>query len=446
MQKRTLVVLAVLFVGLLAYVLIVEVGQKEEREEREALQEQVMPVTEDDVRVVRLERQGAEPLAIELRGDDPISGEWYLVAPYEAPADPAAARSLARAAATLEERRVLEQASSDRDQYGLAQPVLTVTLEATVLETAQVLHFGGETGSKDGRYLHVEGDDAIRIVPSHQFRALDKTIEDLRDKRVVRFSTGAVERITLARPEDTVELVRTDGIWRLGGESLPFRAARRDVENLLADLTTSRARRFLDGDDPTLGIADSGYWIQVALDDGEQITIDLAPPRDDATVVQVRGALEAAELGPALARPLQRSAEEWRSDEVADINPWQASEARFGYGGTSFELRSDGGGGWTLSQDGGEASAIDAERARDVLHAIDDLRATSFLEPGADPGPEVGTVEVVTEGQPTVRFTLHRSGERWTAVTEGDPAPATVDGSLGLFFESFLADPRGQDV
>lgn len=444
MQKRTLVVLAVLFAGLLAYVLVVEVGKKDEREKQQAREEQVLPLQEDDVRRIHIEGDSGV-IAIELRGDA-VTGEWFLTEPYEAPADPAASRSLARAAATLKEQRVLEEASDELGQYGLEHPALTVTLEAEGLDSATVMAFGAETGAKDGRYLQIQGEDTIRIVPAHQFRALDKDIEDLRDKRVVRFSTGAVEHVTLVNPGGQVELVRTDGVWRLGGEALPHRAARRDVEDLLADLTTARAQRFLDADDPSLGLADSGYTILVQLEGGETITIDVARPTQEGVIVQVRGTEEAAELGAFLARPLERTVEDWRTTEVADINPWQASEVRFSYGGKSFELMQDQTGDWSLTEDGAKPGAIDAERARDVLHAIDDIHASAFLEPGAEPGPLAGKVEVVTEGQATVRFTIHREGDTWSAVTEGDPTPVRVDGSLGLFFESFLADPKGQSL
>jgi len=441
MQKRTLIVLAVLFGGLLAYVLIVEVGQKEEREEREAQQEQVLALTEDDVRAVRVEGSlGA--VAIELRGDA-VTGEWFLTEPFEQAADPATARALARSAATVKEERVLEEVSDDIGQYGLDQPSLVVRIDAEGLEAPQVLRFGSETGSKDGRYLQIEGQDEIRIVPAFQYRALDKNVDDLRDKRIVRFSTGAVTHITVTGPATQVQLDRVDGNWRLGGESLPYRAARRDVEDLLADLTTSRAKRFLDADDPSLGLEETERWLLLELEDGEQIRIDVAEPRADSVVVQVRGSTEAAEMGSFLARPLVRGPDEWRTDEVADINPWQASEIRFTYGGKSFEIRQDEEQSWTLSEGTEDPTPIDAERARDVLRAVDDLRATAFLAPGTEIGPEVGQVEVVTEGQPVVRFTLHRSGDSWATRTDGDPSPLQVDGSLGLFFEEFLADPSG---
>ena len=49
MQKRTMAILGVIFAGLLAYVLLVEVGREEQREEREDLAKQILPTTEDDV-------------------------------------------------------------------------------------------------------------------------------------------------------------------------------------------------------------------------------------------------------------------------------------------------------------------------------------------------------------------------------------------------------------
>jgi hypothetical protein len=444
MQKRTLAVLAVLFGGLLAYVLLVEVGQEEERETREAREEQVLPIEVEDVNRVTLDGDHGK-VTIERR-DDGADGEWFLIEPYEAPADPAGARAIARAAATLQEQRTLEQPSEDRSQYGLDTPALRLTLEADGLEAPVTLIFGGETGTKDGRYLQVEGDDAIRIAPSHQVRSLDKGVDDLRDRRLVRFSRGSATRVTLSAGLDPLTIERVDGVWRLTGE-LPYRAARAEVEDLLAELTTTRVKRFVDADDPELGLIGSERWIEVELDDGEIVRVDFGRQDTDTVVAQVRGADEAAELGAFVTRALDRSAEGWRSRELADINPWSVTELRFRFRERSFTLLRDGedDDAWTLAD--GDAAPVDLEAswARELLAAIDRTKVIDFFEPGSDPGPEVGDFELVTEGQPLVRFTLHNDGAAWVARVEGDPVPLGIGEELVESLDAFVADPLGTE-
>ncbi len=444
MQKRTLVVLALLFSGLLAYVLLVEVGQEEEREAREAREEQVLPIEVEDVTRVSLDGERGK-VTMELRGDS-ADGEWFLVAPYEAPADPASARAVARAAATLQEQRLLEQASEDRSQYGLDSPSLRLTLEAAGLEGPVTLLFGGETGAKDGRYVQIEGEEGIRIAPSHQVRSLDKGVDDLRDRRLVRFSRGSAVRVSLSAGDEPITLRRVDGLWRLDGD-LAYRAARAEVEDLLAELTTTRASRFLDPDDPSLGLLDSGRYVEVELDDGEVIRVDFGRQDTDTVVAQVRGSDEAAELGAFVTRALDRSAVGWRSREVADINPWSVTELRFQFRDRSFSLLRDSedDDDWTLAEGDADPVDLEASWARELLAAIDRAEAVDFFDPGAEPGPRVGDFEIVTEGQPLVRFTLHEDQGAWVAVVEGDPSPLGIAPELGDSLEAFVADPLGED-
>ena len=447
MQKRTMAILGVIFAGLLAYVLLVEVGREEQREEKEALAKQILPATEDEV--TRLVLEGTNGLVEFERDGGSPDAEWRLVRPFEGPADHAAATAVARAAATLADQRQIEPSSPGLDQYGLEEPSLTVIVEATGLDGAVVLRFGGETGSKDGRYVQVEGETSIRIVPSHQFRALDKGVDDLRDRRLVRFSPGSARRVDLSGATEPVALVQDGGTWWVDSEPR-YRAARMDLDDLLADLTTSRVTRFVDGDDPTLGLEESGRWVRVSLEDGSQVHLIFGARRNTSIVAQVSGSVEAAEVSATIADPLDWPAERWQTLEVADINPWQTSRLTFTFGDRTFEFLMNEDDSWTLVEGDGKPQEVSATRAREVLTNIDELEGVVYLRTDAEQAdvsdhPEVGRFEIESDGRPLVSFTLHRSGDTWSVRVQGDPAPIQVPGTLGLFLEEFLADPLGSE-
>jgi hypothetical protein len=443
MQKRSLVALGVVFAALLAYVLLIEVGQEEQRDQRETLEAQILPTDADSIRSIRLEGEKGI-VELELRGDPP-DAEWLVVAPYEGPADPAGAQALARAVATLQERRLLEDAGDDLSEYGLDRPVLTVTLRAEGLEAPAVLRFGAETGARDGRYVQLEGDPVLRIVPAHQFQGLDKGVDDLRDKRLVRFSPGAAVRVALHDTDRTVTLQRVHGVWWVDGDPR-YRARRMEVEDLLADLTTSRVMRFVDADDPALGLADSERHMEVELDDGEMVRVNFGAYRETAVLAQVAGTDEAAEISAGIAAPLDMPAAEWCTLEVADINPWQVSALTLEYGEQRFAFTADEDDEWTLAHGDNAPRGVEASRAREVLAQIDQFEGTGFAGPDLDTGAPVGSFEIVTEGQATVRFGLYRHGDDWWVRVDGDPVPMRVPETLGLYMEAFLADPWGGEA
>ena len=442
MQRRSLATMAVVFVSLLLYVLLVEVGREEEREAREAREEQLLPTDEESVHRLRIERS-AGVVTIERRGE-PLTGEWFITEPFESFADPGAARALARAAATLEEQRALEHVSADVSQYGLEDPELVVTIEADGLAGPVTLRFGAESGSGQARYVRIDGEEVIRLVSAHQYRSLDKGVDDLRDRRLLRFSPGAATQIEIASAGETQVLQRDGGVWWVAGEPR-YRAARLDIDDLLANLTTSRVIRFVDADNPDLGLADSPRWISVTFDDGSAVKVVFGTGGPTGIMAQVEGSSEAAEVSPTITDPLSWPPERWRTTEVADFNPWQVTEFRMTYGAVEFEWLANEDDDWTLRQGQEPPRPVESTRARDVLTRIDKLEGTAYLDVGSDPGPEIGSFEVVSEGSPLVRFTLHRSGDSWIAAAAGDPAPLAVDETLGLFLEEFLADPFGQD-
>jgi len=218
-----------------------------------------------------------------------------------------------------------------------------------------------------------------------------------------------------------------------------------EVEDLLADLTTSRVMRFVDADDPALGLAEGSRHVEVELEDGEVVRVLFGAYRQSAVLVQVAGSDEAAEISAGIAAPLDLAAEDWWTLEVADINPWQVSHLSVEYGEQRFEFSSDAEDRWTLIQGDDEPREVEASHVRGVLAQIDQLEGTGLEPQDTELDAPVGHFAIETEGQPTVRFTLHRVGDRWSAMVEGDPCPLTVPETLGLYMEGFLADPLGEE-
>ena len=79
--------------------------------------------------------------------------------------------------------------------------------------------------------------------------ALVKSLDELREKRVLRFDAGSVERATLRWPDAHVALSRGEAGWRLE-EPLVGPADATTVEALLNDLSFLRASGFVDAPTP----------------------------------------------------------------------------------------------------------------------------------------------------------------------------------------------------
>jgi hypothetical protein len=170
---------------------------------------------------------------------------WRLTEPVDFPADAASADAIASALAQLGSEAEFEKPEAPAE-YGLAvEP--TVRFEAG--GQSHVLRLGAKSPVGANTYVATEADAPVWAVATYRVSALQKSLEQLRDKRVLDFDREAVEGIRAAWPGGGVRLTKREGEWHLL-EPLGTRADGRAVENLLSDLYFLRTTGFLDDPPP----------------------------------------------------------------------------------------------------------------------------------------------------------------------------------------------------
>ncbi|MHC4198555.1 MAG: DUF4340 domain-containing protein, partial [Planctomycetota bacterium] len=99
-------------------------------------------------------------------------------------------------------------------------------------------------------YAMVAGSGTVVLVPKQSMDLIDVTVDGLRDRNVVDFSTDEVAAVSVKRAAGELRFERKDAGWRLGAPAEEAgRAASRDgVRELLEALTGLRVRKFLPAD------------------------------------------------------------------------------------------------------------------------------------------------------------------------------------------------------
>jgi hypothetical protein len=216
------VVLVIVLAGVAAYAWFVEYKGGEERAEREEKDEQLFAVERADVVALTYERRdGAGDLTrmtIERTDSGPGDAVWRMLAPLDTPADGGAVDVLIGRLVTTRVQQTLAAASPDSAEFGLKAPRLTIGLRARGGETRTV-SIGDENPFDGTLYARREGEGAVLVVEAGLKYSLDKTLFDLRDKRLLDFEAeeaigldlrwsagasgrpdGAAGALTLARP------------------------------------------------------------------------------------------------------------------------------------------------------------------------------------------------------------------------------------------------------
>jgi hypothetical protein len=149
---------------------------------------------------------------------------------------------MASALAQLSSEAVLDDPQPP-EVYGLDADEREVRFGAGGEEFA--LRTGDKTPVGGNAYASVGGSDAVYIVESYRINALQKELDDLRDKRILRFDTAAIDRLTASWPGGRVAVALGDDGWQLE-QPIQGRADDETIDSLLSDLSFLRADGFVD--------------------------------------------------------------------------------------------------------------------------------------------------------------------------------------------------------
>ena len=109
---------------------------------------------------------------------------------------------------------VVFEADSEYDSanYGLSQPRINVTLQSTVDDSTQTLQIGSDARTPGRIYVTRPDHRAIYTVNREIYTKLNRTVFDLRDKRVIDFQRTATHRFTI-RQDDSGDSVSEKCRW-----------------------------------------------------------------------------------------------------------------------------------------------------------------------------------------------------------------------------------------
>ena len=237
MHPRTTGIVFLVAAALFAFVYIYEMRGAPGRQQAEEAAKRLFPNVEaDDVEWIAMTTSDGTAARAERRDRG-----WELTEPLVFPGDTFALDGIASALALLSSEAKFEN-PQPLEVYGLDGEEREVRFGVGGEEF--VLRMGDKSPVGGNSYVAV-GSDAVYVVATYRINALRKEIDDLRDKRILRFDTASVESGTVTWPENQVVLERQDGSWRLRAP-LDAPADGTTVDSLLSDLSFLRASGFVD--------------------------------------------------------------------------------------------------------------------------------------------------------------------------------------------------------
>jgi hypothetical protein len=426
MRARYTILLALILVGLGAYLYFVESKQQAESEKKQTL----LDVKADDVTGITL-TYGDHEIALEQR-----DGVWRMTKPIDAAADDLAVKNLVRAIADAEVKKTIDDPPQDLLPFGLAPPFVTIAMTTKGGTAVPAIKVGKTTAVSFSTYVQRADKPAVYLTPSSFRSGVDKHAKDLRDKTIVSFNDADISAITLASPgAPAVDLAKKDGNWWIE-QPARYRADNNAVRALLSTIRNLRATDFANDNPAPADLATYGLTPpqrQLTLHAGadKTITLDVGNATDQGLYVKAGDRPTAFIVGKWVQSDLGKGVNELRDKTLLTFDPTAAS--------TIAVTRADGAN-FTLVSKDGQWTLDGADKPTNPATAIAFVGALSRLAGSqiiADSAPDLAvyglapptmTIRVTgTDGEKlaAVRIgamTPNPPATQYTAQREGDPA------------------------
>jgi hypothetical protein len=372
----------------------------------------VLDVPAAQIQSLTIQKKGGSAVTVEHR-----SGKWQITKPEELPTDQDAVNALTSALSGVNADSVVEDKPADLGKYGLTSPSLTVAIQETGGKS-DTLVFGDDVPAGSTVYARVNSDPKVYALYSSVKSSLDKTANDLRDKRLLTIDTNTVTSIDVTSPKGTVAFAKNNANdWQIV-KPQPFRAENFQVEELLRKLT--EAKMDLSGNADDAKKADAAFasgqkvgTAKITAGAGTQ-TLEVRKVKDDyyARSSAVKGAYK---ISSDLGKQMEKSAEDYRNKKLFDFGFSDPTKITLG-GSLGDKTLTRSGTDWKMG-----AQTMDPGSVQAFLDKIRDLTASKFATSGFTT-PAFSIAVTSNDGKRNEKTEFAKFGDGYLARRENEPA------------------------
>ena len=326
-------------------------------------------------------------------------GEWEMVEPVKAKADARVIEDILSALDSL--RVVVFEADNEYNpaDYGLDPPKIIVALQSSTDDQIQELQIGSDTET-DGRiYIASSERRAVYGVNKEIYAKLDKTVFNLRDKRVLDFQRTATHRFTLRQGSSEIVSERNvNGEWEITAP-VALKADPRAVDDLLFGVDALRAVAFVEDQPKNLrpyGLDVPSIKASFIASDSDPAVLLVGKVTGDNIYVKAQNAEPIFLVKKGLLHLIGRGVAGLRSKQILDFRADDATKIVLRYGDVNLICQKQGTN-WRLTQPVQEKANNGAVRS--IIVEVNRLTVEAFL---TVPPPERTTGFDAPEVQLTV--------------------------------------------
>ena len=381
----------------------------------------ILKLDENSIAKVELKKKDAPEIQLTKSGSD-----WKITQPKPLSADQSTVSSMLSTLASLNSERLVEEKGSDLQRYGLEHPSLEVDVTEKDNKSQRLL-LGDDTPTGSAAYAVLASDPRVFTIASYHKTSLDKTLNDLRDKRLIAVSPEKVSRLEIAGSNGDIEFGRNKDEWQIL-KPKPMRADSYVVGGLVSKLTD--ARMDLSGSDSAANEADAAFAKGRAVatvkvtDESSTQQLQIRKSKDQyyAKSSVVDGAYK---VNSDLADAVNKKLEDFRNKKLFDFGYAEPIKLEIHTSTKTLSLMRGGQDWW----DNGKK--MDGDSVSSLISDLRDLSADKFADTGFTT-PDIEATVTDNDGKKVEKVVISKTGSNYIAKRDTEPtlyqlATTTVD-------------------
>jgi hypothetical protein len=397
----------------------------------EAPPPKILTLNDSDISKIEIKKKGADEVTLSKND----AGKWQITAPQALSADQDAVSSMTSTLSTLTSERLVDDKAGDLKQFGLAEPALEVDI--TTKEKPEKVLVGDDTPTGNGAFAMLAGDPRVFTVASYVKTSIDKTANDLRDKRLLTADFDKISQIELDAKKQEIVFGRNKDAWQIL-KPKPLRADNFQVEDLsrkLKDAKMELSATAPDAKKAAAGFAGGTVVATAKVTDaaGTQ-ELQIRKNKDDyyAKSSAVAGVYKvASDLGTGL----DKSLDDFRSKKLFDFGFDDPNKVEMHDGSKAYFLTKGGQDWWS------DGKKMDAESVQSFIDKVRELSAAKFVDSGFSTAALDVTV-TSNDGKRVEHVLISKNGDKYVAKRENEPALYELDSSAVTDLQKAAADVK----
>ncbi len=373
-------------------------------------------VPADQVQSVDLKKKDGSAITLQRQ-----KGKWAITSPEPLTADQDAVTSLTSALNPVTADNVVDDKASNLSKYGLNAPTLTVTVHEKTGKSDEI-QFGDDVPAGSLVYARLGNNSKVYALASSVKSSFDKSVNDLRDKRLLTFDSNQLTRIELSGKNDVEFGKNNANEWRILKPE-PSRADSFQVEELVRKLGDAKMDLSASAEDakkvaPGFATGQLVAMAKVADSSGTQ-SLEVRKNKDDyyGKSSVVPGVFK---LSADLGKELEKSPDDFRNKKVFDFGFSDPSRLDV-QAGTGSKSYTRAGTDWKLN-----GTVIDPSSIQAFIDKIRDATATKLVASGFT--SPVLTIGVTSDnGKRVERVEFSKLGDGYVARRSTDATLYQMD-------------------